>query len=160
MNLYGATALVDGKPTGAFLIARDNDDAAAKAMSRMPEGGKLTHIVQFCEARIGTLQRNRLYEYCPQSDQIEFTCVTLLHLIGAMSQANNMLRAAISGIQEIVAKCGLRQYAFVVTESNGVIQHHNCYHTDLEKATEQAEQFAREQYGTGAKVTNIEEIKT
>lgn len=81
MNLYGATALIEGKPVASFLIARDPDEAASKAMKRL-KNGTLTHIVFFCEARLGTLKRNGLLEVCPKVDQVLFCCETLLEMIG------------------------------------------------------------------------------
>lgn len=162
MKLYGTTALIDGKATGAFLIAKDNDEAASKALARLPEGGKLTHIIEFCKASRATLTRNKLGELCPASDQIEFTVETLLSMIGEMSRMNNELRNSISQILEIVTRLGLLQFSFAVSvpgPDGKQTQHHNVYHYDIEQAKTAAEKFTRKEYGDSARITNIQEVR-
>jgi len=158
-SLYAVTALLpDGKPVGAFVIARDRDEAASKASARLPNG-KLTHIVHFCEARLGTLKRNGLLACCPESEQVEFLTGTMLQIVDAQSKQIETLRKQVAELTaKLVEEHNLRQFAFTVIERTGVVQLHECFATDLEQAEQEAERFTNQHYGDGATVQKVREI--
>jgi len=158
-SLYAVTALADGKPVGAFVIARDADEAASRASARLPDG-KLTHIVEFCEARLGTLKRNGLLHFLPDDEQVEFLTGTMLQIVDAQSKQIATLGACIESLTAtVVDKLGLRQFAFTVIERRtGMVQLHECFAPDLESAGREAKRFTNETYGDDAIVQSLREI--
>lgn len=158
-SLYAVTALADGKPVGAFVIASDADEAASRATARLPDG-KLTHIVEFCEARISTLKRNGLLACFPESERVEFLTETLLQIVDAQSKQIATLRTCIESLTgTLVEKLGLRQFAFTVIEGRtGIVQLHECFAPDPEQAKQEAERFTNQHYGDGAIVQKVREI--
>lgn len=159
MKLYGTTAIIDGQATGAFVIAKSNDEAASKALSRLPEGGRLTHIIEFCEATRENFTRNKLGNFLPEADQTEFTVAAILEIIGMMSRLNNQLRAAVNDTEKMICeKFGFQTFNLQITEPNGTVQFHHVHHYDIASARKVAEKFAHDQYGNGAEVTRIEKV--
>ncbi len=158
-QLYFVTAMIQGKPTGTFLLADSNDDAAAKASEHLA-GGKLTHLVPLCEARHGTLKRNGLLAYCPPSDQISFAQKSLLDIIDVQLKQNAMLRETVFHLMTVVKeRMGFKQFKFTVIEGQtGIVQIHEFLASDLDTARQQAEQFAQEHYHPDSKVVSIQEV--
>lgn len=95
MYVFAITAVVDDRPVAAWLLASDNDEASAKASAKLPEGGKLAHVIQVCPATLSNLQRNKLLSFVPMPDAIEFTSKAVLEVIQIQAQLNQQLSEAI-----------------------------------------------------------------
>ncbi len=95
MYLYSVTAVIDNKPAACWLIASDSDEAMAKAGEYLPEGGKLKHCIGFGPATLPNLKNNKLIQFVPKPNAIEFTCKALLELIQAQAKLNSALSEAV-----------------------------------------------------------------
>ncbi|QEG42077.1 hypothetical protein [Roseimaritima ulvae] len=154
--LYAVTAVKENQPVGSFLIASNPDEAAAKATAVLGNG-TLSHIVPFCEARLSTMQRNKLLDKCPKNDQIAFLAGTVLEIVESQLVLVQELREKVSKLQEIIeARCLIR-FLFTVVERTGAVQRHSVYSSDLETAEAEAKRIALSEYGEGSKVFAVRE---
>jgi len=158
--LYAVTAVIDGKPVGAFAVGHNPDEIASKSQARLGETGKITHIVPLCEANVGTLTRNRLLELCEKIDQIEFLAETMVEITDALIGQVATLRACLESMTStLVDKLGLKQFGFtIVLVNTGVTQKHETFAPNLETAQKAALEFAVNEYGNQARLHSIKEI--
>lgn len=159
-DLYAVTAIIGGKPAGAFVTGRNPDDVISKAAPHLGENGRITHIVPLCEVRLGTLQRNGLLELCSKADQVEFLADTLLDITGVMINQMTTLRSCLETMTgTLVEKLGLRQFSFtIILKNTGVVQLHENFAPNLESAQKAAIDFAQSEYGEHAVLQSIREV--
>ena len=154
--LYAVTDVKKNQPVGSFLIASNPDEAAAKATAILGDG-TLSHIVPFCEARLSTMQRNKLLDKCPKNDQIAFLAGTVIEIVEAQLVLVEELREKISELQRVIEARRLIRFLFTVVERTGAVQRHSVYSADLETAETEANRFALSEYGDGSKVFAVRE---
>lgn len=148
-TLYAVTAIKNGLPVGAFVIAANPDECTARAMQRLGDRGRLTHIAPLCEATLGTLKRNGLLPYCGKGEQIEFLTDTLLEIIAMLLDQVATLRAALGSVTgTLQEKLNLKRFKFSAKDREGVTQFHETFAPDFGTAYQAIMELCQTEYGT------------
>lgn len=146
-NLYAVTAVLNGLPVGAFVIAANPDECTARASKRLGDRGRITHLIPLCEATPGTMKRNGLLRYCDKGEAIEFLADTLLVIIRTLQSFVETLKQSLQiHTQTLVEHLKLERFRFSVTK-DGVTEVHETFAPDFGAAFRAATKLCQEEYG-------------
>ncbi|EAQ81737.1 hypothetical protein [Blastopirellula marina] len=165
-GLYAITAISEGNPVGAFVLAMNADDAAHKASARLGESGRMTHLYRLCDATASTLKRNQLLQNCSKADQVEFVTETLLEIVDVMQRQVVFLQSTVTEMAralEIKEKMQsetkpFKIFRFAVQNPEGEVKFYETMAPSLGPAFKVAMNFAKSQYGPEAKPDFIAEV--
>ena len=158
-SLFTVTALAEGKPVAAYVLANDPDEAIAKASANLPDGSKVKHLIFVCEGRLTTLQRNGLLGVCSDEEKVMFLADTIFEIITKQNEMiedlKNQLKQIAGGIKE---RFNLRQFTFAVAQPTGPYHTHEIFAKNGDHAQFLASNMAYEQYGEGCRILGMKEV--
>lgn len=161
IQLFFATALrSDQNVTGAFTVAPNPDEAAAKVLARLMvdhPGAVLTHLIAICPASPEALRRNGLDKLLPLSDQIELKAENLLTIIQSQQKQVELLRQQVQRLLEREDSAApLRKFRYIIVPPWGEVIRCTCNARNVNHAQEQAEYWAADLHPE-AKVIGLQE---
>lgn len=148
-TLYAVTAIKNGLPVGAFVIADNPDDCVSRVSRRLGTKDRITHLIPMCEATLGTMKRNGLLKHVQEDGKIEFLADAILEIIDSLQENIATLQLALrTHVGTLVEKLKLQRFKFSATDRDGVVQFHETYAPNFGAAMRAADELCLKEYGS------------